>query len=336
MTKSTKLPVLPLREPFGRLASYRLRVSLLEQCQFRCLYCLPGAVNPYTPRADWLSVEEHARLAPFFAQRGAHQIRFTGGEPLLRDDVADIIAAWRAGAPEASLALTTNAQRLGKWFQPLKDAGLERLTIHIDSLDPTTYARLMGEGAHPNDIIELAKAAKDYFGEVKLNVVAQKGENDHEFPRFIELSSALGVQVRFIELMNTGSAGDYVKRTFMTGKEIRETLGQRGPVVPLGRAHQSDPAALYRDEATGVTFGVIASDSEPFCGDCNRLRLTAQGRLRGCLYEAGGVPLGPMVRANARDAVIEATLDSALGEKRSHHPLAAPHRAPFSMADVGG
>jgi GTP 3',8-cyclase len=336
MGEKRGLPILPSAEPAGRLEAYRLRVSLLEQCQYRCPYCLPGAVNRYTPRADWLSIGEHARLAPFFAQRGVEQVRFTGGEPLLREEAGEIIKVWRDGLPNAKLALTTNGQLLPYWFDRLRRAGLDRLTIHIDSLEPASYARLMGEGAAPADILSTAKEAKRFFSEVKMNVVAQKGENDHEFVSFLEMSAALSIQVRFIELMNTGSAGDYVKNTFMAGQEIINTIEKHSPVERVGRAHPSDPAALFRMTKTNVVFGVIASDTEPFCEACDRLRLTAQGKLRGCLYEAGGVPLGTVLRASARDEVIDAMIDSALTEKRSHHPLASPHRVPFSMADVGG
>jgi cyclic pyranopterin phosphate synthase len=336
MEPKRSLPLFPAAQPAGRLASYRLRVSLLEQCQYRCPYCMPGAVNPYTPRADWLTVEEHARLAPFFERRGVEQVRFTGGEPLLREDVAEIVAAWRLGLPDAQFALTTNGQRLASWMEPLKNAGMDRITVHMDALEPEAYRRLMGEGATPQEIIDVIKEAKKLFSEVKINVVAQKGENDHAFIDFLEMAAAIGVQVRFIELMNTGSAADYVKKTFMSGREILARIQENAPVESVGRAHPSDPASLFRLVKGGTLFGVIASDTEPFCDSCNRLRLTAQGRLRGCLYESGGAPLGPVLRAAARDAVIDALLDSALLDKRSYHPLASPQRVPFSMADVGG
>ena len=122
----------------------------------------------------------------------------------------------------------------------------------------------------------------------------------------------------------------------MSGREILDRIQESSPLEPIGRANPADPASLFRLSKSDVLFGVIASDTEPFCEACNRLRLTAQGKLRGCLYEPGGVPLGPVLRAGARDEVIEALLDSALMEKRSHHPLASPQRVPFSMADVGG
>lgn len=319
----------------GRLGSYSLRVSLLEQCQLRCGYCLPGAVNAFTDKSRWLRAPDYARLAPLFAARGVDKVRFTGGEPLLRSDVGDVVAAFRAALPGADLALTTNGQRLSEHLDGLVAGGLDRLTVHIDTLRLDRYVELMGPGS-PDDVIALALAARERLREVKLNVVVQRGLNDDELHELLALSAKTGLEVRFIELMNTGSAPAHVQKTFMTGRDIVARVRERRAASAISRRRASDPAALYRCDDDGTVFGIIASDTEPFCADCDRLRLTAEGRLKGCLYQPGGLPLGEALRREETDAALRELFDAALDDKRPWHPSVATQRPAFSMADVGG
>jgi GTP 3',8-cyclase len=324
----------PGHGPVGRLPRYALRASLLEQCPYHCPYCLPGTVTPPTEKARWLGAEDYLRLGRLFRARGVTKVRLTGGEPLVRPDVVPIVAAWKEAMPDADLALTTNGQRLAPIVAELARAGLRRLTLHIDTLREDRYPLLMGPGA-PAAVLDAAGEARRVLAEVKLNVVVQRGKNDDEIEDFLALSARTGFEVRFIELMNTGSAEAYTREVFVRGSEIAARAGG----VPAPRRHPSDPAALYRvarGAHEGLLFGIIASDTEPFCGACDRLRLTADGRLRGCLYQSGGIPLGAALRSGAADETLEALLDAALDDKRSWHPLAAPRRVPFSMADVGG
>lgn len=321
--------------PVGRLPSYSLRVSLLEQCQLRCGYCMPGAVNPYTDRSRWLDASSYERLAALFARRGVEKVRFTGGEPLLRDDVADVVAAFRRGLPGADLALTTNGQRLAIHIDALARAGLDRATVHLDTLRDDRYPQLMGPG-RPGDVLEMAVDAKKRLREVKLNVVVQQGLNDDELLDFLALSARLGLEVRFIELMDTGSAPAHVRRTFVSGRDILERIRAARPLSAIGRRRESDPAALYRLDDDGTVFGLIASDTQPFCASCDRLRLTADGRLRGCLYEPGGVLLGRALQGDVDDERLLQLIDGGLDDKRSWHPTQAVERPAFSMADVGG
>lgn len=321
-------------DPVGRRRAYSLRVSVLEQCQYACPYCLPGAVAQPSTTDTRLRPADYARLAPIFARVGVAKVRFTGGEPLLRKDLADVVRAFAAAAPAVELALTTNGQLLAgadgrARAAALRDAGLRRVTVHVDSLRADRYRALMGDG-DVHAVLDALLAAKARFDEAKLNVVVQRGANDDELADFLAFSRTHGVEVRFIELMNTGSAPDYTRRVFLPGAEIVRRLDAR----PLPRRRPSDPAALY--EADGVVFGVIASDTEPFCSTCDRLRLTADGRLRGCLYQPGGIPLGAALKAGADDAQLAALIDVGLDDKRSWHPTAAPARPAFSMADVGG
>jgi cyclic pyranopterin phosphate synthase len=313
------------------LASATLRVSLLQQCQYDCAYCRPGSVSSATPNREHLTAAELGRLAPLFGEVGVTRVRFTGGEPLLRADLCEVVAAFRSALPDATLALTTNGQRLSGKLSALVAAGLQRATVHVDSLDPARYRALMGEG-DVGEVLATVLDARSVLEEVKLNVVVQKGKNDDELGAFLDWSARHRVQVRFIELMNTGSAVAYTQQTFFSGRRILERVG---PVTRLPRRAPSDPAALYRT-AAGVTFGVIASDTEPFCAACNRLRLTSGGLLRGCLYQSGGIPLGAAVKCGASQAQLRFMIGAALAAKRSHHPVAAVERVPFSMADAGG
>ncbi|MBS1151084.1 MAG: molybdenum cofactor biosynthesis protein [Myxococcaceae bacterium] len=308
-----------------------LRVSLLTQCQYDCAYCRPGALTPAVGKSQWLSAAEYGRLARVFAQEEIGRVRFTGGEPLLRPEVVEVVGAFRAAMPGAELALTTNGQLLAAKLPALVEAGLQRATVHVDSLDPERYRALMGDGELEAVLAGVLEAQR-VLQQVKLNVVIQEGKNEDEIPDFLAWSRAHRVEVRFIELMNTGSAVGYTRQVFFSGQQI---LARAGAVERLPRRNPSDPAALYRT-ADGVTFGVIASDTEPFCADCNRLRLNCAGLLRGCLYQPGGVPLGPALREGATDRTLGFMLGSAIRAKQSHHPLAGTERAQFSMADAGG
>ncbi|MFZ9889182.1 MAG: radical SAM protein, partial [Myxococcota bacterium] len=198
----------PLR---GRLDAYSLRVSLLEQCQLRCGYCLPGAVQPYTTSAARLRPADYAVLARAFAEVGVDKVRFTGGEPLLREDIVDVVIAFKAGLPAAQLALTTNGLRLPLYAEALAQAGLSRVTVHLDTLRVDRYPVLMGRG-DPADVLAQAERAVALFAEVKLNVVVQRGLNDDELLDFLALSRRTGIEVRFIELMDTGSAHAHVEQ----------------------------------------------------------------------------------------------------------------------------
>lgn len=325
------LPSFGMADQDGPPSGFALRVSLLQQCQYDCAYCRPGSVTSPTPNREQLTADDYRLLAPLFGAAGVNRVRFTGGEPLLRSELCDVVAAFREGLPAATLSLTTNGQRLRGLLPGLVRAGLRRATVHVDSLDPARYRALMGDG-DVEDVLATVLEARAALEQVKLNVVVQRGRNDDELCAFLAWSARHGVEVRFIELMNTGSADAYAREAFVPGRQI---LARCGQVTPLLRRAPSDPAALYRT-AEGVTFGIIASGTEPFCAACDRLRLTSSGLLRGCLYQAGGVPLGAAVKRGAEQAQLRSMIGAAWSAKRSHHPQLAAPRTPFSMADAGG
>jgi len=317
------------------LKAFALRVNVLEQCQLDCGYCRPGTAQP-TPNAQRLTPAHYARLATALATLPSptlRKVRFTGGEPLLRDDFDHIVRAFRVALPGTPLAVTTNGQRLGPRLDALARAGLTGATVHVDSLRSDRYRQLMGPG-EPDAVLATVLAARGVLEQVKLNVVVQRGLNDDELGDFLEWSSRTGVEVRFIELMNTGSARAFTREHFVSRAEILSRVGARAAVVELERDHPASPAARYI--AGGVRFGVISSDSTPFCEACDRLRLSPSGALRGCLYEPEGAPLGPLLLGDRPAAEIGALIRLVGLTRRSWHPSAVTHRAPFSMAQVGG
>lgn len=304
-----------------------LRVNVGEQCQYDCGYCRPGLLRAPTGSKQRVQPAEYERLAPLF--RGVSKVRFTGGEPLLRPDLREVLWAFHRGLPDAALALTTNGQRLDALLDS-PPPGLTAVTVHVDSLLPSRYQALMGKG-DVSAVLGSVLRAKAIGLTTKLNVVVQRGLNDDELPDFLSWSRSAGIEVRFIELMNTGSASEFTRAHFIAGAEIVARLkAQR-----VGRRHPADPACLFR-APDGTVFGLIASDTAPFCQDCARLRLSADGRLRGCLYEPGGAPLAGLLRGGASDEMIRALVARAVTAKRSHHPSLALPRTAFSMADLGG
>ncbi|MDP1822312.1 MAG: radical SAM protein [Archangium sp.] len=315
--------------PLSRNGSFTLRVNVGEQCQYDCGYCRPGLVRAPTGAAKRVQPTEYARLARLFGSLGVKKVRFTGGEPLLRPDFREVVAAFHGALPGATLALTTNGQRL----EALLDApppGLGAVTVHVDSLQPERYRRLMGEGDVRAVLASVVRARELGFA-TKLNVVVQRGLNDDELPDFLAWSRRADIEVRFIELMNTGSASEFTRAHFFSGAEVVSRLG----ATQLGRKSAADPACLFR-AADGTVFGLIASDTAPFCADCARLRLSADGRLRGCLYEPEGAPLIGLLREGASDAMLGALMKRNVAAKQSHHPSLALPRGQFSMADLGG
>lgn len=310
-------------------AGLTLRVNVGEQCQYDCGYCRPGQLRAPTRSSERVQPAEYERLARLFGAVGVTKVRFTGGEPLLRPDFAEIVAAFRRGLPQATFALTTNGERLDALLDAPPE-GLSAVTVHVDSLRPGRYRDLMGPG-DVGAVLSSALRAKTMGLHTKLNVVVQRGLNDDELEDFLTWSWRSDIEVRFIELMNTGSANDFTRAHFFSGAELVARLG----ALRLGRRHPADPACLYRS-ATGTVFGVIASDTAPFCDACARLRLSADGRLRGCLYEPGGAPLLASLRAGWTEAMLSEALQRSVSAKRSHHPARPGPRAQFSMAELGG
>jgi GTP 3',8-cyclase len=317
------------------LDAYTLRISVLEQCHYRCPYCQPAGTKPFHKKKQWLTADEHRVLAHALSPLPIHKIRFTGGEPLLRPDLADLIQGWRTHFPHATLALTTNGDKMLGKLPLLESVGLDQLTFHLDTLKAERYAALMGRGDFEQVLLNIHESQRR-LSNTKINMVVQKGLNDDELIDFIDFSSKTGIQVRFIELMDTGSAPEHVQKTFISQKELLARLNSHFVVEERARKEASDPAALFYVPSKDVTFGMIASDTEPFCSDCNRLRLSADGALRGCLYEPDGIPLKGVLDKKLPIEDLRSILKQSILQKTSYHPAVGLGRVPFSMAQVGG
>ena len=313
---------------------YTLRVSVLESCQLRCGYCLPCGSSEVSPSRTWLNGDQYKRLARAFFHLGIDKVRFTGGEPLLRKDLPAIVEIFAKELSHAHFALTTNGLLFISMSDALVSAGLDSITFHLDTLRDERYGQLMGRG-RIKDVLKGVDRALDLGLTVKINTVIQKSRNDDELSNFLEFSRDMGVMVRFIEQMNTGSAPRHVRNTFMSGEEILKSISQRFELHPMGRRNISDPAEVFMAKGIGVEFGLIASDTRPFCSECMRIRLSVDGRIRTCLYEPRGTKLSLAPELGPEAILFD--LKSIVANKSSFHPMMGSARPrSFSMSQVGG
>ncbi len=289
-----------------------LRISVTDRCNFRCTYCMPREVfghdYPFLPRAEILTFEEIARLARCFAALGVEKIRLTGGEPLLRRDLDRLIAMLHSIDGITDIAMTTNGSLLAEKARPLRDAGLGRLTVSLDSLDDATF-RAMNDAACPVERvlggIDAALAAG--FSPIKINMVVKRGVNDHEVSAMADRFSGPSFVLRFIEYMDVGHTNGWKIDDFVPAQEIISHLHATAPLRPLP-AHYPGEVARRFQHPRGGELGVISSVSQPFCRDCTRARLSADGRLFTCLFATHGHDLRAPLRAGASDSDLEALL----------------------------
>lgn len=286
-----------VRDLLGRpLAS--LRVSVIDRCDLRCQYCMPEEHYTWLPSTDILNASELERVVDAFCQVGVRSVRLTGGEPLLRADLPEIVARLAALPLVEDLAMTTNATRLARWAEPLRAAGLRRVTVSLDSLVPARFAALTRRRTHAKALAGIRVAAASGFDALKLNVVVMRDFNDDELVDLLEFGREVGAEVRFIEYMDVGGATQWSMQKVVSQAEILARLTRHyGPIAPeAGRG--SAPAARFR-LGDGTRFGIVASVSEPFCRACDRSRLTADGLWYTCLYAQQGTDLKPLLRGGA-------------------------------------
>lgn len=289
-----------------------LRISVTDRCNMRCRYCMPEENYVWLPRASILSFEEINRLAGVFAPMGVDKIRLTGGEPLLRHDLTSLIGMLARQSGIRDIALTTNGILLSQNAVRLREAGLHRLNVSLDTLRPDRMKQF-AQSAHHADVLEGIEAAKVAgFTAIKVNSVIIRGFNDDELAPLLEFGRERGLELRFIEYMDVGGATNWSMADVVSRKEMLERLGARfGPIEPLAENRESwAPADRYR-LADGTVFGVIASTTEPFCSTCDRARLTADGYFLLCLYAAGGLDLRGPLRDGATDDELAALVRQA-------------------------
>jgi GTP 3',8-cyclase len=283
-----------------------LRISVTDRCNFRCTYCMPaeifGEKYEFLPRPHILSFEEIERLARIFAAAGVSKLRITGGEPLVRANLPDLIASLSAIDGIDDIALTTNGYLLPKYAQDLKDVGLSRLTISLDSIDEDIFKKMSGRPQGPANTLEGIKIATELgFDPIKINVVVQRGVNDHTLVDTARYFKGTGAIVRFIEFMDVGTKNGWDMSQVVTSKEVIEMIGSEFPLEPIDANYSGEVANRYRYADGEGEIGVISSVSEPFCGSCTRARLSTDGKLVTCLFASGGTDLKTPMRDGVGD-----------------------------------
>lgn len=307
-----------------------LRISVTDRCNMRCRYCMPEEEYVWLPRASILSFEELDRVAGIFAGLGVEKLRLTGGEPLLRHDLPALVRLLAARAGIQDLALTTNGILLGGHAAALRAAGLNRLTVSLDTLRPERMQQFARSARHHEVLEGLREAARAGFRGIKLNSVIIRGYNDDELDALIEFGRSEGLEVRFIEYMDVGGANQWSAEEVVSRREILDRLARRhGPIEPLAENTASwAPADRFR-LSDGTVFGIIASTTEPFCRTCDRGRLTADGHFLLCLYAESGLDLRGPLRDGASDAEITALIRAqwiARTDRGAEERAAAPER----------
>jgi cyclic pyranopterin phosphate synthase len=282
-----------------------LRISVTDRCNMRCRYCMPEENYVWLPRTSILSFEEIDRLAAIFVELGVHKVRFTGGEPLLRHDLATLVRLLSERPGLDDTALTTNGILLAREAQQLHRAGLKRITVSLDTLRPERMVEFARSARHA-EVLEGIVAARDAgFASLKLNSVIIRGYNDDELEDLLEFSRTQQAEARFIEYMDVGGATGWRMDAVVSRREMLQRLERRyGAIEPLAENVTSwAPADRFR-MSDGLTFGIIASTTEPFCRTCDRARLTADGHFLLCLYADHGLDLRALLREGADDAEI--------------------------------
>ena len=328
----------PLVDAFNRRISY-LRLSVTDRCDLRCSYCMPEAMQ-FLPRKDVLSLEELHKLALAFIERGVTKIRLTGGEPLVRRDMIELVQAIgrKLGDGLDELTLTTNGTQLEKFAGPLFDAGVRRINVSLDTMDSALFEQLSRRD-RLNHVLRGIAAAKDAGLKVKLNTVALKGLNEEEIPFLVEWAHAHGHEITLIEVMPLGEVEGERVDHYLPLTAVKDALDARWTLTPSG--HTSGGPARYWDVAeTGGRVGLITPLTNNFCATCNRIRVTATGELYACLGGAEKVDLRAALRSDAPDANLAAALDEAMRIKPERHHFriekgAAPAQ-PRHMSLTGG
>jgi cyclic pyranopterin phosphate synthase len=283
-----------------------LRMSVTDRCNIRCAYCMPEADYHWLPRAHLLTFEELARLSAIAARLGVDRVRLTGGEPLLRRDLSRLVERLASQPGLADLALTTNGVLLAGQAGALKSAGLHRVTVSLDTLRPERFRSLTGSGDHAA-VLRGVAAASATFGGLKIDTVVMRGVNDDELVDLLAFGREAGAEVRFIEYMDVGGATRWRWEDVVPREEILARIADDvGPISAIARTTAA-PADRYA-LPDGRVFGVISSTTAPFCRDCDRVRLTADGLWLTCLYATGGLDLRAPLRQGATDEEIEASI----------------------------
>ncbi|WP_278182531.1 GTP 3',8-cyclase MoaA [Vibrio misgurnus] len=316
---------------------YYLRLSITDVCNFKCTYCLPDGYRPAAGNANsFLRVAEIQRVVNAFAECGTSKVRITGGEPSLRKDFSQIIQTIAATPGIKKVATTTNGYRLAKQIGEWREAGLTQLNVSVDSLDPRMFAQITGENRFQQVMAGIDRAFEVGFAQVKVNVVLMKDLNHLELPKFMAWIKTRAIQLRFIELMQTGEMNDLFARHHLSGAAIRDYLINNGWQRKV-RADNDGPAQVFIHADYLGEIGLIMPYEKDFCSSCNRLRVSAQGKLHLCLFGEQGIELRDLLQHDQQQAALIERIKTQLHNKAQTHFLQdgkvgmTPH-----LASIGG
>ncbi len=331
--------VVPLHDQFDR-PLHDLRISVMDRCNFRCPYCMPEQKYhkdfQFMSADKRLSFKEIVRLAKLFAGLGVHKLRITGGEPLLRASLTDLIAELAAIEGIDDIALTTNGVLLAQHASALKVAGLNRVTVSLDSLDPQIFQQMSGGRGSYEQVLEgVQEASLVGLVPVKINVVVKRGVNDHTLVDMVEKFRGTGIIVRFIEYMDVGTINQWQRSDTLPARDLLAMLSEHYSLVPAERNYHGEVASRYVfTDGTGE-IGFINSVTEPFCGSCSRVRLSSDGKLFTCLFASGGLNLREPLRNGMADNDLLSVITSTWGKRTDRYSeLRARDAAPADKVEM--
>ena len=324
-----------LVDRYGRVAD-DLRVSVTDRCNFRCTYCMPAGGLPWLPPAEVLTFDEILRIVSVFTGLGVRTVRLTGGEPLLRPDLHRLVSGLH-DLPLEETSLTTNGFLLANQAQGLADAGLRRVNVSVDSLLRHRFAEMARRDALERVIAGLEAAERTGLSPIKLNCVVVAGSNDDEVVDFARLARRTGYEVRFIEFMPLDGDEVWARDRVVPSADVLATIAAVHPLVLVEEGVEPATAYRFADGAPG-SIGVIPTVTEPFCANCNRLRLTADGQLRTCLFSVDETDLRTLIRRGADEAELAGVISEAVDRKWAGHSIDGPEfvRPARSMSLIGG
>ena len=317
-----------------------LRISITDRCNLRCRYCMPQEGVSQFGHAEVLRFEEICRIASIAARRGISKIRITGGEPLVRKDTVQLVAQLARLGGIQDLSMTTNGILLDKFAADLRQAGLQRVNISMDSLNPDKYRQITRGGDLSEVWAGVAAARKAGLSPIKINIVAISGFNDDEILDFARLTIREDLQVRFIEFMPIGESSEWRPDQSLPASEVKRRIEELAPLLPFenGRNSSDGPARLFKMPGAAGTIGIISPVSDHFCTSCNRLRLTADGKLKTCLFSDEETDLKSLIRSGASDEILQKILNQAISQKPLRHGtiIAGMKRCQRPMVKIGG
>lgn len=326
-----------LTDTYKRMINY-LRISVTDRCNLRCRYCMPEEGFPLISHDEILTYEEILRIVRIFAKEGISKVRITGGEPLVRKGIVDFISLLSEVEEIKDLSLTTNGILLKDFAHNLKKAGLKRINVSLDSLKRDRFLYITRMDGFEKVWEGILEALKVGLSPIKINMVAIMGVNDDEIESFARLTIDLPLVVRYIEFMPSGNVNNWNKKDILTIDQIKEKIEHIGKLIPIPKSEWDGPAKRYRIEGAKGEIGLIGPISDHFCNDCNRLRLTPDGKIRTCLFSDNEIDLKELIRKGEKDEELRKRIISGLQMKPEGHHINTNQfrKCQRNMSSIGG